>query len=111
MGNPIDFPRIENDHGGHEVFISMLGTFLDCFNDNLTEIQSILLNESIYVQLKPKVEEIKNTAEYVGASRVFYQAHFMMQCCGQNRYVRALDYYQSMVEAIVEWRIYANKWY
>ena len=111
VGNPIDLPRIVDKHGGYQVFVGMLGTFLDNFNETLAEISVILLSESEYSKLGPKVEEIKNTAEYLGASRIFYQSHFMIQCCGQNRFARALDYYQSLVEAIVEWRIFANKLY
>lgn len=72
---------------------------------------SNLLQENQYNKLASKVEEIKGTAEYLGASRIFYQCHFMIQCCGQNRFPRALDYYQSLVEAIIEWRIFANKLY
>ena len=35
----------------------------------------------------------------------------MLQCLNQNRIDRGLDYYQSMIEAIIEWRKYANQLY
>lgn len=33
IGSPIDFPRIEDNHGGRSVFVGMLENFLDAYNE------------------------------------------------------------------------------
>ena len=80
IGSPIDFPRVENNHGGKSVFISMFGNFLDIFNEYLVELTSTLANENERDKINAKIVAIKDVAEYLGASRIFYQCHFMMQC-------------------------------
>ena len=47
IGSPIDFQRVEESLGGRSVFVGMLGSFLDCFQDNNSplEIAEIELTE------------------------------------------------------------------
>ena len=55
----------------------MFGNFLDVFNEYLDELTLVLANESEKDKINEKVNAIKNVAEYLGASRIFYQCHFM----------------------------------
>ena len=91
----------------------MLEGSLDMFEEHLQALKTVLEKpgDAKISQVKEKVQDISALAEYLGASRIFYQSHFMALCCQQKRLQRALDYYQGLIEAIIEWRVYANREY
>lgn len=79
IGSPIDIDRVAENHGGRAVFLGMLGS-VDIFNENLKEIEDSLLNTE-KDKVKAAAEQILGMAGYLGASRVYYQTHFLIQCC------------------------------
>lgn len=55
IGTPIDFPRVEETHGGRSVFIGMFENFLDAYNDALGEVNEALSNQNDIAAVKDKV--------------------------------------------------------
>ena len=58
-----------------------------------------------YEKLKQVAHSMKGAAAYVGAGRLHYVCYYMQENWASKNYLRMLDFYPSLVEAVIETKI------
>ena len=91
------------------MFYMMLSKFEDmsllkCLSDLADDV-----NEHDYVKMKNDAHSLKGASGYIGAGHLHYACYYIQEHFMFQRYQDMLEYYPTLVEAAVEFRIYSRK--
>lgn len=106
---PIDVKKaIEALGGEQKIFYSMLAK-IESMSLNPSMVQmAAALDEKDYEQVKNKAHSLKGASGYIGASIVHYTCFQIQEAFQAEDYKKMIDYYPQLVEACIQFKIYAN---
>ena len=90
------------------MFYMMLEKFEDM---SLIECMTNLANdidEMNFLKMKNDAHSLKGASGYICASHVYYACYFIQEHYVFSRYKEMLEYYPTLVEAAVEFRIFSR---
>ena len=107
---PIDIDLAIQGLGGEpQIFYMMLGN-LEGMTLNQTMKNIILpFEQKKYEEMKNLAHSLKGASGYIGASRIHYACYFIQEHFVFERYDKMLEYYPSLVEAAIEFKIHSRK--
>ena len=59
--------------------------------------------------MKDQAHSLKGASGYIGASRLHYVCYFIQEHFVYNRFDKMIEYYPSLVEAAIEFKLYSRK--
>jgi len=62
-----------------------------------------------YKQMKSLAHSLKGASAYIGASRLHYICYFIQEHFVSENYEQMLEYYPTLVEAAIEFKLYSRK--
>jgi HPt (histidine-containing phosphotransfer) domain-containing protein len=103
-----------------EAAIQGLGDDPDIFYLMLGNLESMSLNGCLrdiipvfesrdYDKIKHYAHSLKGASAYIGASRLHYMCFFIQQHWVDENYEKMLEYYPSLVEAAIEFKVHSRK--
>jgi HPt (histidine-containing phosphotransfer) domain-containing protein len=108
--SPIDIDLAIQGLGGEpQIFYMMLGN-LEGMTLNPT-MKNIIepFEKRQYKEMKDLAHSLKGASGYIGASRLHYVCYFIQEHFVFERYEKMLEYYPSLVEAAIEFKIHSRK--
>ena len=86
----------------------------------LANLESMTLNSTMkdivdkydrrdYLEIKNLAHSLKGASGYVGASRLHYVCYFIQEHFVYNRFEKMLEYYPSLIEAAIEFKVYSRQ--
>ena len=107
--NPIDVATAIEDNGGEaEVFYSQLEDYEETLEENMTKIVAEYDGKN-HEAFKTIAHSIKGTSAYIGAGRLHYVCYFIQENFVQKHLDHELEFYPSLVEAAIEFKICSRK--
>lgn len=85
----------------------MIEILEDVVNKTLNEIIKPI-DERDWFNIKQKAHALKGSSSYVGAGRLHYACYYIQDHFYFNNYQKMIDYYPSLVEAAIEFKIYSK---
>lgn len=79
----------------------------DAVNKTLSEIIKFI-DERDWLNIKQKAHALKGSSSYIGAGRLHYVCYYIQDHYILKNYQKMIDYYPSLVEAAVEFKIYSK---
>ena len=108
--SPIDIDLAIQGLGGEpQIFYMMLGNL-----ENMTlnpTMKNIIVpyEEKNFQQMKDLAHSLKGASGYIGASRLHYVCYFIQEHFVFQRFEKMLEYYPSLVEAAIEFKVHSRK--
>ena len=62
-----------------------------------------------FEELKDNAHGIKGASGYIGASHIHYACYFIQEHFVNGRFQQEMEYYPTLVEAVIEFRTYSRK--
>jgi HPt (histidine-containing phosphotransfer) domain-containing protein len=62
-----------------------------------------------YLKMKEAAHSLKGASGYIGASHLHYACYFIQDHYMSQRYDQMMEYYPTVLEAAVEFRVYSRK--
>jgi HPt (histidine-containing phosphotransfer) domain-containing protein len=85
----------------------MIEMLEDAVNKCLTEIIKPI-DERDWKNIKQKAHALKGSSSYIGAGRLHYVCYYIQDHHYNKNYQKMIDYYPSLVEAAIEFKIYSK---
>ena len=107
---PIDIDLAIQGLGGEpQIFYMMLGN-LESMTLNPT-MKNIIVpyEQKNYQEMKDLAHSLKGASGYIGASRLHYVCYFIQEHFVFQRLDKMVEYYPSLVEAAIEFKIYSRQ--
>lgn len=110
ISTPIDVDTAVNGLGGDPaVYYMMLGSLEDMsLNQCLKDLVEAYDNKD-YANIKAHAHSLKGASAYIGASRLHYMCYFIQHYYVEGNYEKMLEYYPSLIEASIEFKVYHRK--
>lgn len=67
------------------------------------------VNEQDYEKIMDLAHQLKSAAGYAGASHLHYACYFIQEHYMNGRYQEQIEYYPTLIEAAVTFRVYSRK--
>lgn len=104
--SPIDIQFAVNNLGGQEsIFYTMLEKLEEFALTNTMKELVVPFETMNYQKMKELAHSLKGSSSYVGAARIHYTCYFIQDNFINHRFERMLDYYPSLVEAAIEFKV------
>jgi len=108
--DPIDVKdAIEGLGGDPNIFYMMLANLENMSLVGILKDIIPALENRDYLQMKTLAHSLKGASAYIGASRLHYVCYYIQEHYVYERYEKMLDYYPSLVEAAIEFKIHSRK--
>ena len=110
ISSPIDIDLAIQGLGGEpQIFYMMLGN-LESMTLNPTMKDIIVpYEQNKFLEMKDKAHSLKGASGYIGASRLHYVCYFIQEHFVFDRHDKMVEYYPSLVEAAIEFKIHSRK--
>ena len=66
------------------------------------------VNEKDYNKIKNKAHSLKGASGYIGAGGIHYACYYMQEWYLHEDYEKVLDYYPTLIELAIAFRIYSR---
>ena len=108
--SPIDKEEAINGLGGDEnMFIIMLQNFSKMsIGSNMSQVKEAY-DKKDFDKIKSVAHTLKGACAYVGAGKLHYICYFIQDYWVKKEYDRMLEYYPSLVEAVIELKVASAK--
>ena len=107
---PIDIDVAVNGLGGEpQIFYMMLANLESMTLNEIMKKIVEMYDQRNYLEMKNHAHSLKGASGYVGASRLHYVCYFIQEHYVFNRYDKMLEYYPSLVEAAIEFKVYSRQ--
>lgn len=107
---PIDIKKAIEGLGGEPfMFYTMLGKFEDMSLIKQMSECAKAVDDGDYLEMKNAAHSLKGSSGYIGASHLHYACYFIQEHFIYERYDQMMEYYPTLIEAAVEFRIYSRK--
>ena len=92
-----------------QIFYSMLNQFEDMtLTKTMKDIVPTIKSQN-FDEYKNLAHALKGASGYIGASRLHYVCYYIQEHHLKKRHQKMLEYYPSLVEAAIEFRVYSRK--
>jgi HPt (histidine-containing phosphotransfer) domain-containing protein len=109
ISTPVDVKKAtETLCGSPVMFYTMLSKFEDMTFLNLMREIAKAVERGDMEKLMHDAHQLKSPAGYIGASHIHYACYFIQEHHAYKRYKEMLEYYPTLVEAAVEFRIHSR---
>ena len=109
ISTPVDIKKAtETLCGSPSMFYTMLSKFEDMTFLNLMELIAEDVDNGDMEKYMLDAHQLKSPAGYIGASHLHYACYFIQEHHAYKRYKDMMEYYPTLVEAAVEFRIYSR---
>lgn len=110
ISKPIDTKKTIEGLGGEPImFYTMLGKFEDLSLTKQMGECAKAVDDQDYLAMKNAAHSLKGSSGYVGASHLHYACYFIQEHYIFDRYEQMMEYYPTLIEAAVVFRIYSRK--
>ena len=109
ISTPIDVDKAIQGLGGDpNIFYMMLENLEKlALNKTMKDIVAEYDNRN-YQGMKDLAHSLKGASGYIGASRLHYACYFIQEHFVYDRKEKMLEYYPSLVEAAIEFKVYSR---
>ena len=109
VSSPIDKAKAVQDNGGEEAqFYSLLEDYEESLVEQMEKI-IVEYDAKNHEGFKTIAHSIKGSSTYIGAGRLHYVCYFIQENFVQKHLDHELEFYPSLVEAAIEFKIHSRK--
>ena len=109
VSTPIDIKKAtETLCGSPVMFYTMLSKFEDMTFLNLMQEIANGVDQGDLEKVMHDSHQLKSPAGYIGASHIHYACYFIQEHFVYKRYKEMMEYYPTLLEAAVEFRIHSR---
>lgn len=123
VSQPIDVKKAIEQLGGNPfVFYSMLEKFEDmslitCMNSIAQDVEKCMEKQDApdedkkeeFKQFRDDAHSLKGASGYICASHLHYACYFIQEHFQDERFKQMMEYYPTLLEAAVEFRVYSRQ--
>ena len=107
---PLDPQKsIESLGGSESIYYNMLSKFEPMSLISGLEDMAKAVNDKDWAQVKGKAHSLKGASGYIGAGGVHYACYHIQELFLREDYDEMIQYYPSLVEESIKFRIYSRK--
>ena len=92
-----------------EMFYMLLGNLENSSLNQTMEQMVTAYNDRDYPKMNGLAQTLKGASSYVGAGRMHYITYFIQKNFEMKNYDQMLEYYPSLVEAAIEFKVESRK--